>query len=301
LDFGIAKLRVTEASVVTGTGATFGTAFYMSPEQARGAGEVDHRSDVWSMGVVLYELLSGQKPFTGEQFLQIIYQILSVEPPPLASVRSGLPPELLTLVERAMRKNPTERVPSVVALAEALAPFAAAANAGVPQTHSVPLVSETVASPQTRPPIAAVETRSGRGRAILIAGIAVAFAAIVAVAFGVGMRKSPLAVAPPTAVHAIAAPPATPVSIPPPTPSAVPAAVAPTPVAPPPASEPAVAKTVSGLSGQSEHRSDKHRSPSAKRTSTPVPPPPASKPASPQDPARAGHPIEIEKNDPYGR
>ena len=73
----------------------------MSPEQARGAGEVDARADVWSLGVVLYELLSGRKPFEGEQFLQVIYEILSTEPPPLARRAPGLPPKLVAAVERA--------------------------------------------------------------------------------------------------------------------------------------------------------------------------------------------------------
>lgn len=124
LDFGIAKLRPSEASIVTGTGATFGTAYYMSPEQARGAGEVDQRADVWSLGVLLYELLAGRRPFAGDQFLNVIHQILSVEPPPLATLRPGLPPKLLAAVEQAMKKDLAQRFPSVSALGEALAPFA---------------------------------------------------------------------------------------------------------------------------------------------------------------------------------
>src|SRR5450755_1323577 len=124
LDFGIAKLRVADAGVVTGTGATFGTAYYMSPEQARGAGEVDPRTDVWSMGVVLYELLSGRKPFLGEQFLEVIHQILSFDPPPLATLRPDLPPKLVAAIDWAMKKDLRERLPSVISLAEALAPFA---------------------------------------------------------------------------------------------------------------------------------------------------------------------------------
>jgi serine/threonine-protein kinase len=123
LDFGIAKLRASDASVITGTGATFGTAFYMSPEQARGAGEVDGRTDVWSMGVVLYELLTGRKPFVGEQFLQVIHQILSVEAPALPTLRPGLPAALVAVIERAMSKELATRIPSILALAEALAPF----------------------------------------------------------------------------------------------------------------------------------------------------------------------------------
>jgi serine/threonine protein kinase len=148
LDFGIAKLRVSDASVITGTGATFGTAFYMSPEQARGAGEVDPRTDVWSLGVVLYELLAGRKPFLGEQFLHVIHQILSSDPPPLATLRSDLPPRLVAAVEAAMKKDLAQRLPSVVALAEALAPFAGT-RAADERRPSPEAVAATVATPGT--------------------------------------------------------------------------------------------------------------------------------------------------------
>jgi serine/threonine protein kinase len=124
LDFGIAKLRSAEGSLVTSTGATFGTAHYMSPEQARGASEVDQRTDVWSAGVVLYELLSGRTPFPGEQFLHVIHEILTSEPVPLTSLRSGLPRGIMTAVSRALTKDVSRRLPTVMALAEALTPFA---------------------------------------------------------------------------------------------------------------------------------------------------------------------------------
>jgi hypothetical protein len=124
LDFGIAQVRSPERSRITRTGTTFGTAHYMSPEQARAASDVDVRTDVWSLGVVLYELLGGKKPFEGEQFLHVIHQILTVDPPTLQSLRPGLPASLLSVVQRAMTKSVTERLPSVAALADALAPFA---------------------------------------------------------------------------------------------------------------------------------------------------------------------------------
>lgn len=123
LDFGIAKLRPTDGGVPTRTGATLGTAYYMSPEQARGAVDVDRRTDVWSLGVVLYELLSGQRPFGGDQFLHIVHRILSVDPAPLASVQPGLPPALLDVVARAMEKDVERRIASAEELAEALTPF----------------------------------------------------------------------------------------------------------------------------------------------------------------------------------
>ncbi|MES1166274.1 MAG: serine/threonine-protein kinase, partial [Verrucomicrobiota bacterium] len=124
LDFGIAKLRVADAGVATGTGATFGTAFYMSPEQARGAADVDPRTDVWSLGVVLYELLAGQRPFAGDQFLQVGHQILSVAPRPLGDLRPALPARLIAAIDRAMAKELSARWPTVLAFADALSAFA---------------------------------------------------------------------------------------------------------------------------------------------------------------------------------
>jgi serine/threonine-protein kinase len=123
LDFGIAKLRTSDGSFVTSTGATFGTAHYMSPEQGRGAGDVDQRTDIWSLGVVLYELLSGRKPFEGDQFLHVIHQILSVDPPRLSTLRKGLPSSLVAVVERAMTKDVSRRLPTAVEMAQDLAPF----------------------------------------------------------------------------------------------------------------------------------------------------------------------------------
>jgi serine/threonine-protein kinase len=124
LDFGIAKLRQVDATVATRTGVAMGTALYMSPEQARGAASVDERTDVWSLGVVLYQLLSGRRPFEGGQFLEVIYQILSVDPKPLSELRPDLPRGLYEVVARAMDKDLSRRLPSVNALAQLLEPFA---------------------------------------------------------------------------------------------------------------------------------------------------------------------------------
>jgi serine/threonine-protein kinase len=109
--------------VPTRTGAALGTAYYMSPEQARGATDVDLRTDVWSLGVVLYQLLSGQRPFQGEQFLHIIHRILSFDPTPLGTLQPDLPPALLDVVARSMSKDVDARLPSAEALEAALAPF----------------------------------------------------------------------------------------------------------------------------------------------------------------------------------
>jgi serine/threonine protein kinase len=138
LDFGIAKLRSAEGSLATSTGTTFGTAHYMSPEQARAASEVDERTDVWSLGIVLYELLSCRTPFEGEQFLHVIHEILTSEPPALATLRPGLPPALGGVVKRAMAKDVARRFPTVTALAEALSPFAKREAAGRPAARGAP-------------------------------------------------------------------------------------------------------------------------------------------------------------------
>ena len=110
LDFGLAKLR--GLAVVTRTGATVGTLSYMSPEQAKGH-PVDQRTDVWSLGVVLYEMLSGTLPFKGEYDLVIVYSILNQDPAPLAQVRPDIPEDVRAIVERCLQKDPARRFQSM--------------------------------------------------------------------------------------------------------------------------------------------------------------------------------------------
>ncbi len=123
LDFGIAKLRATAGTTATTAGATIGTYFYMSPEQVRDSARVDARTDVWSMGVVLYELLSGRRPFTGEEALEVAYHVVHATPKSLEALRPDLPAELIRVVEKAMAKDAAERFATIDALGDALAPF----------------------------------------------------------------------------------------------------------------------------------------------------------------------------------
>ena len=102
MDFGLAKLR--GATKLTKTGSTLGTMPYMSPEQAQGI-EVDQRSDIFSFGVVLYEMITGQLPFKGEHEPAIIYSILNETPEPLARYKSGVSAELQSIISKALAKD----------------------------------------------------------------------------------------------------------------------------------------------------------------------------------------------------
>jgi serine/threonine-protein kinase len=121
LDFGIAKLtHDTDSKVKTATAAIMGTPMYMSPEQCRGAGYVDHRSDLYSLGCVLYHLLVGRPPFDGEGVGDIIAcHLREPAPAPSASV-PGIPPEVDALTTRLMAKAPDQRFASATELAEAI-------------------------------------------------------------------------------------------------------------------------------------------------------------------------------------
>lgn len=106
MDFGLAQVQ--GATKLTKTGSTLGTAAYMSPEQARGE-DVDHRSDIFSLGVVLYEMLTGRLPFRGEHVTALMYSITNEEPPPLARFNEKITDELQRIVSKALEKERDER------------------------------------------------------------------------------------------------------------------------------------------------------------------------------------------------
>jgi TolB-like protein/Tfp pilus assembly protein PilF/predicted Ser/Thr protein kinase len=106
MDFGLA--RMSGGTLITQEGTAMGTIAYMSPEQAQG-GEVDHRTDIWSFGVVLYEMFGGQLPFKGEQDQAVVYSILNKKPKPLTELRAEIPVSIGQVVDKALEKNPDER------------------------------------------------------------------------------------------------------------------------------------------------------------------------------------------------
>jgi serine/threonine protein kinase/TolB-like protein/tetratricopeptide (TPR) repeat protein len=106
MDFGLAKLK--GSLKLTRTSSTVGTLAYMAPEQIQG-GEVDGRSDIFSFGIVLFEMLAGRTPFRGEHEASMVYSIVNEEPEPIEKVRSDLPAALTNLIQRALEKDPADR------------------------------------------------------------------------------------------------------------------------------------------------------------------------------------------------
>jgi serine/threonine protein kinase/Tfp pilus assembly protein PilF len=106
VDFGLAKLAT---SIKTpGVGRTIGTPAYISPEQARGD-TIDHRSDIWSLGVVLYEMVSGQSPFKGDHEHEMVYSIMNDEPPLVSGLPEGVSAALQSVINKSLEKNPAQR------------------------------------------------------------------------------------------------------------------------------------------------------------------------------------------------
>lgn len=127
LDFGISKIYDTAGSgpqrAVTQTSAVLGSPVYMSPEQLTNSRDVDARADLWSLGVVLFELITARQPFSGESIPQVCVAILHGEPLSLGQVRPDVPDGLVRVVSRCLRKSRDERYHSVGELAEELARF----------------------------------------------------------------------------------------------------------------------------------------------------------------------------------
>jgi serine/threonine-protein kinase len=219
LDFGISKLPSSERDhVKTHTSALLGSPSYMSPEQLVSAGSVDLRSDLWAMGVVLYELLSGRHPFTASSMPELVALILDKKHEPI----SGLAPELQAAIDTCLQKDRTKRYANVAELARALAAF------GPPHAgRSVERIEHVVGVPKTpdRPDIANDATIAARtsppsaharsSRFVIPALLAVVVAAVAVVSLRPS-RARPLAAATVEPPAASSAAWRTPSAVPPP-------------------------------------------------------------------------------------
>jgi len=139
LDFGVSKMSAEgKDPKLTRTGVMVGTPHYMSPEQARGVRNLDHRVDLYAIGVILYECLAGQLPFQADNYHALLQSILAREPLPLQQLVPDLDAGLVELVHRALAKRADDRFPNARAMWEALVPFGADAPA---RLESVPAPS----------------------------------------------------------------------------------------------------------------------------------------------------------------
>src|SRR5690606_26620253 len=138
LDFGISKAVQTGEANLTQTSSMMGSPLYMAPEQIRNAKGVDARADVWSLGVILHECLSGRPPFGGETLSGVLAAIVADAPEPLETIRPDLPPLLISAVSRCLEKDPARRVQHVAELAQLLSTFAPAqAQRSLPRISAV--------------------------------------------------------------------------------------------------------------------------------------------------------------------
>ncbi|MEM1249949.1 MAG: protein kinase [Acidobacteriota bacterium] len=154
MDFGIARVLSSETSL-TVAGNTLGTAAYLAPEQVRGS-EVDYRCDIYSFGVLAYELLSYERAFSGERPSEVLTKVLNEEPRPLSEVTEDLPPKLLEIIERCYRKDPAQRFSDfgkVLAALDRLLrqdPKAPAPSAATPRSLPSPESSPSPSTPSGR-------------------------------------------------------------------------------------------------------------------------------------------------------
>lgn len=159
LDFGISKLVGRELAM-TKTNALLGTPYYMSPEQLRSSRDADWRSDIWALGMVLYELLTGSVAYERETLPQLCMAIMHDPLPSARDRRADIPEELNAVIERALAKDPSERYASLADFANALAPFSPLGPASeqriarvLGDSRAVDLSEPPVAMPAAMPPI----------------------------------------------------------------------------------------------------------------------------------------------------
>jgi len=264
LDFGIAKLLATgmPARYQTQTGAIIGTPAYMSPEQCRGAKEIDHRTDVYSLGVMGYQMLTGRLPFESEALGELLLKHMTEKPPPPSAIEPSVPEAISSIIASALEKEPDKRptVDQFAAVMEGGSPgalFFTTGRAG----GTVPMPASGLGAGEAGGPVEGAGTRAGRaaagshttlgasaselglgaGRAnprrwVRVVAIGGGVVAAAAVALVVATRSPSRAPAPPVAAGpsgAVTASPTPPVAGPPPAAPTAPAVAAAAPDSPP--------------------------------------------------------------------
>jgi serine/threonine-protein kinase len=291
LDFGIAKLT---SSTLTRQGDVLGSASYMSPEQVSGGESVDGRADIFSAGVVLYELLAGRKPFVADSPTAVILKILKEDPTPLDTLAPDLPPDLVAAVMRALSKDPDERYATADAFGRELQQIRKSLH---PSMSTSQLDETRFASTMVMKALHQdlQQTRLGAGKAATAArpgapveepsrpkwlipagaGALVLVAAIGYVAMSGGSTPAPSAPATTTAANT-ATPPAAPAA----NTSSAPATATPPPAAntapPAPSAPPPIAATPTGVPPGTSKTPVEPKRPAPPAASTPPPPPPPS-------------------------
>jgi len=267
LDFGISKVREDESVLQTARSVLLGSPAYMSPEQIRTVRDIDARSDLWSVGVVLYQLLTGELPFWGRNPSELILRIMEDEPRSVHQLRPSVPVGVDAAVRKCLAKSPDDRFATAAELSAALIPFApararaaAALISRVRRASEGEAIWESTPVEETRPelptPLPLPAPRPRRRTAAWIAGAAVAMGLGAAGELLLDRSDPPAPERPAPPPAAPTPPPPEPEPTPTPAPAAAPApASAPPAPSAPPAAEPAPAPAPAAA----PHRDRHHR------------------------------------------
>jgi eukaryotic-like serine/threonine-protein kinase len=201
MDFGIARALASGQATMTQTSAVIGTAQYLSPEQARGE-TVDARSDVYAVGCVLYELLVGHPPFTGDNPVSVAYQHVREEARPPSELNPNVPDSVDAVIMKALAKNPENRYHSAGEMREDLIRAARGQAVLAPAVMSAGDRTQMLAGPDSTAPITPIATSSSKRRPWLVAlGVILALVAVTAASWGImQMLEQPEMVAVPNVV-----------------------------------------------------------------------------------------------------
>jgi serine/threonine-protein kinase len=224
LDFGVSKS--TTGGALTQSNAMLGSPLYMSPEQMRSARDVDARSDVWALGVVLYELLTKRRPFEAESIAELCLKVASDPPAPITDYRADVPQPMVDVIARCLQKDPALRYGNAAELAAALAPMAPSASRILVERARMAVSSTKPAangSPGELADAASGGDSEGRSKTRWVPLLAVGAAVLTAVVLYAGHRGGP-PTTPPSA-PALTQPPPEPAPAPEPTPAPNPSAL----------------------------------------------------------------------------